>query len=95
MECNILLVDIILYLSYNSTNGTINGVFILELKIDELIKQQGITWAELSRRSGISKGVLSQIKNGQKRTLNPDYERELALALNVTVAELYTEKVNW
>lgn len=70
-------------------------MFNLELRVAELVKLQGITWAELSRRSGIGKGTLSEIKNGQKRTLSADQARKLSAALNVEIAELYTETVEW
>ncbi|WP_352230916.1 helix-turn-helix transcriptional regulator [Pelosinus sp. IPA-1] len=63
--------------------------------MDELRKKHCITWAELARRSGIDKSMLSLIKNGQKRTLTTVQERKLAMAFGVAVAELYTEKVNW
>ena len=67
----------------------------LELRIDELRKQHGINWAELARRSGVDKSMLTLIKNGQKRTLTPLQEKKLAKAFNVTILELYTENVKW
>lgn len=67
----------------------------IELRIDELIKEKKISWAELSRRSGISKGKLSEIKNGQIRLLNHDYEVRLAKALDCETKDLYTSKVKW
>lgn len=71
------------------------GYYSIELRIDELREKLGITWAELSRRSGIDKSMLSLIKNGQKRTLTPVQEEKLAKAFGVDVSELYTEKVKW
>jgi transcriptional regulator with XRE-family HTH domain len=53
-------------------------------------------WSDLAKKAGMSKSTLSEIKNGQKRVLkNPEHERKLAEALGVTIAELYTEKINW
>jgi transcriptional regulator with XRE-family HTH domain len=71
------------------------GNLFIELKVAALIKEHGISWAELSRRSGISKKMLSEIKNGQIRRLNYTYERKLAKAFGVTIPELYTEKISW
>lgn len=65
----------------------------IELRVDELLQQAGITWAELARRTGMSKSVLSGIKNGQKRTLNHDHELKLANEFGVEIQELYKEKI--
>lgn len=70
-------------------------MFVLELRINELRIQQGISWAELARRSGVDKSMLSLIKNGQKRTLTPVQKEKLSKAFGVPIAELYTEKVIW
>jgi transcriptional regulator with XRE-family HTH domain len=67
----------------------------IELRINELREQQGISWAELSRRSGVDKSMLSLIKNGQKRTLTLIQEEKLAKAFGISISELYTEKINW
>lgn len=75
--------------------GSAWRVIIVELRINELRQQQEITWAELARRSGIDKSMLSLIKNGQKRTLTSKQEEKLAKGLRVEISELYTEKINW
>lgn len=66
----------------------------IELRINELLEESGITWAELARRTGMSKSTLSEIKNKQKRTLsNHDHEIKLANVFGVEIHELYRENV--
>ena len=71
------------------------GCCFIELRVEELRKKLGITWAELSKGTGISKSVLSEIKNGQKRTLNHDHEVKLAKFFGVAISALYIEKILW
>lgn len=75
--------------------ATINGGLFIELRVEELRKQHGLTLSQLSELSGVSKTVLSEIKLKIKRSLNNRQEEGLARAFNCKVEELYKEKVNW
>lgn len=60
----------------------------IEYLIKEIRTRQGLTLRELSRRTGISNGYLSEIENGQK---NPSFFNMVIIskALKVQLEELY------
>ena len=64
------------------------------MRIEYLIKQirndKNITLRELSRKTGISSGYLSEIERNEKKP-SFDYMILIAKALNVQLEELYKE----
>ena len=64
------------------------------MRIEYLIKQirneKNITLRELSRKTGISSGYLSEIERNEKKP-SFDYMIIIAKALNVQLEELYKE----
>lgn len=63
----------------------------MDLRIREILSQQGKTLKDLSQMSGISQSNLSNYINGN---ISPtlDTIKKIAVALNVTITELFVEK---
>lgn len=66
----------------------IGGAMRIEYLIKEVREKQGITLRELSKRTGISNGYLSEVENNQK---NPSFFNMIIIskALKVQLEELY------
>lgn len=62
----------------------------IEYLIKEIRQSKNITLRELSRRTGISNGYLSEIERNEKKP-SFDYMILIAKALNVQLEELYKE----
>lgn len=60
------------------------------LRIKELIKEKGVTNAELAEKSGVSKVSISLILNG-KTNPSVDMLCKIANALGVGVSELFSD----
>lgn len=63
----------------------------MKLYIKELRKQRGISLRELSRKSGISIGYLSELENELNKKNNPTVKNicKIAKALEINPAELF------
>jgi transcriptional regulator with XRE-family HTH domain len=59
------------------------------LRIKEICKQQGITVAEIAKRTGIFAPTLSRINNGGNTTT--ETLEKIAAALNVPISELFEQ----
>lgn len=62
----------------------------IEYLIKEIRESKNITLRELSRKTGISNGYLSEIERNEKKP-SFDYMILIAKALNVQLEELYKE----
>ncbi len=62
----------------------------IEYLIKEIRQSKNITLRELSRKTGISSGYLSEIERNEKKP-SFDYMILIARALNVQLEELYKE----
>lgn len=58
-------------------------------KLEELRRKAGLTQAELSQKSGVSRPVISKIEDGEIGSVVGRAFIKLAEALNVSVAELF------
>ena len=56
--------------------------------VAHLCAQQGISVTAACKRAGISPGILSDLKNGRKKTISMDTARRIAEALGVSADEL-------
>lgn len=65
--------------------------YIMDLRIREILSRQGKTLKDLSLVSGISQSNLSNYINGN---ISPtlDTIKKIAVALNVSITELFVEK---
>ncbi len=52
--------------------------------IASLCQQKGISNAELCRKASVSPGIISDLKNGRKKTINVETATKLAAALGVS-----------
>lgn len=59
------------------------------IKTDKLIKEKGFTTRELEKRSGLSRGVISEVLNGYYGPFE-NHLHGLAKALDVKVEDLLT-----
>lgn len=62
--------------------------FPMEIKIWEARSKKGISLAELSKRTGISKSALNNYENG-KRIPDMKQMEKMAIALDTTISNLY------
>lgn len=58
-------------------------------KIEELRRKAGLTQAELARKSGVSRPVISKIEDGEIGSVMGRAFIKLAEALGVSVGELF------
>lgn len=74
-----------------SSHTKVGGTMIIEYLIKEIREAKGLTLRQLSKKTGISNGYLSEIENNAK---NPSFINMVLIskALNVDLKELYKEK---
>ena len=60
-------------------------------RIAELLKEKNITFAELSRMTGITENVFSNLKNRSGGKLSADNLLKVAKALEVSIEDLLEE----
>lgn len=60
------------------------------MSLNDLCKNKKISDSELVIKSSVSAATISQIKSGKRKEIRLSTARKLAVALDVTVEEIYT-----
>ena len=63
----------------------------MKFKIKELREKKGITQEELSKKSGVSRAIISGLESGTFRTTTTKTLMRIAHALDVPVSDIFFE----
>ncbi|WP_342540966.1 helix-turn-helix transcriptional regulator [Heyndrickxia sp. FSL K6-6286] len=67
----------------------------LNIKLDELLKKEGLTQKQLHEMTGIRTAAISELFNNQRKSINREHIEKIATALNIKdineIIELHEE----
>ncbi len=69
------------------------GMRRLYLRVGELMEEQGISEAEMSRRADVSRNAVRSLMRGVNTRIDFDVIEKIAAVLNVSPKELFADRV--
>lgn len=63
----------------------------MQYKIKEVRIKKGFTQEELSKKSGVSRGIISKLESNEEVVTSTDTLKRIARALNVSVSSIFLD----
>ena len=63
----------------------------MQYKIKEVRIKKGFTQEELSKKSGVSRGIISKLESNEEVVTSTDTLKRIAMALNVSVSSIFLD----
>ena len=65
----------------------------MDFRIKEIREEKGMTQAELSLKSGVSRSIINGLETGRTTTTTTDTLKKIAVALGKRVSEIFFEQM--